>query len=47
MAKNFTKRHTVNGYAAMGNHRKRPVHAAFARAEAEITKRKAQGGKKG
>lgn len=29
MAKRFTKRHTVNGYAAMGNARNRPRYAGL------------------
>lgn len=38
MAKHFTKRHIVDGYAAMGNSRARPRYAGKAAIERERIK---------
>ncbi len=46
MARHFTKRHTANGYAAMGSHAKRPRYAQAggrdSKAAIEAERRKAQ-----
>lgn len=48
MAKHFTKRHVVNGYAAMGGNKRRPIYAGTnsnkgdIKAAIEAEKRKAQ-----
>lgn len=36
MARHFTKRHIVNGYAAMGNSLKRPIHAGMSSSKGDI-----------
>lgn len=36
MAKRFTKRHIVNGYAAMGNSRSRPRYAGTSASKGDV-----------
>lgn len=36
MAKHFTKRHVVNGYAAMGGNKRRPIYAGANNSKGDI-----------